>query len=263
MEALTVSQHNFDHLLPIGLYDSYDSAIESFNQWKLLNDSVWSFDFQPEIVVSFPSNYSLWAVIFLAAVMTAIMIVIVVGNMLVIIAIVTENGLSSVQNWFIASLALADMLIGLVIMPFSLSRELMGFWTFGKTWCDIHGAMDVFLCTASIMNICLISLDRYWSITKAVSYLNARTPCKVGIMIITVWILSGLISIPPLLGWSSGDRMNWLGQDDYNLTHIEFVGEFDDNLGNDAVIQNLTRVMHDFAYPQCKVSIKKIICKVI
>ena len=49
--------------------------------------------------------------------------------------------------------------------------------------------------------------------------------------------------------------MNWLGQDDYNLTHIEFVGEFDDNLGNDAVIQNLTQVMHDFAYPQCKVSI--------
>ena len=48
------------------------------------------------------------------------MIVIVVGNMLVIIAIATENNLTTVQNWFIASLAMADMMIGLVIMPFSL-----------------------------------------------------------------------------------------------------------------------------------------------
>ena len=66
----------------------------------------------------------------------------------------------SIQNWFIASLAVADMLIGLVIMPFSLAKELMGFWMFGRLWCEIHGAMDVFLCTSSIMNICLISLDR-------------------------------------------------------------------------------------------------------
>ena len=48
------------------------------------------------------------------------MIVIVVGNMLVIIAIATENNLTTVQNWFIASLAMADMMIGLVVMPFSL-----------------------------------------------------------------------------------------------------------------------------------------------
>jgi hypothetical protein len=38
--------------------------------------------------------------------------------------------------------------------------------------CEIHGALDVFLCTASILNICLISLDRYWSITNSIAYLN-------------------------------------------------------------------------------------------
>ena len=72
---------------------------------------------------------------------------------------------------------------------------------FGNMWCSIHSAMDVMTCTASIMNICLISLDRYWSITKAIEYLTNRTPARVMIMIFTVWALSGLISIPPLLGW--------------------------------------------------------------
>lgn len=62
-------------------------------------------------------------------------------------------------------------------------------------------AMDVLLSTASIMNLCLISLDRYWSITKAVEYLKTRTPGRALVMIAAVWIMSALICIPPLLGW--------------------------------------------------------------
>ena len=38
--------------------------------------------------------------------------------------------------------------------------QLLGYWMFGKIWCDVHGALDVLLSTSSIMNLCLISLDR-------------------------------------------------------------------------------------------------------
>ncbi|MCL4146358.1 UNVERIFIED_CONTAM: hypothetical protein GTU68_029309 [Idotea baltica] len=86
-------------------------------------------------------------------------------------------------------------------MPFSLANLLMGYWVFGELWCELHSAIDVLLSTASINNICLISLDRYWSITHAVDYLKDRTPRKAAIMIVSVWVLSGLVSIPPLLGW--------------------------------------------------------------
>jgi hypothetical protein len=77
----------------------------------------------------------------------------------------------------------------------------MGYWIFGHWWCELHSAIDVLLSTASINNICLISLDRYWSITHAVAYLKKRTPERSLIMIILVWVFSGLVSIPPLLGW--------------------------------------------------------------
>ncbi|XP_050306734.1 alpha-2C adrenergic receptor [Anthonomus grandis grandis] len=152
-------------------------------------------------VPHYPSGYTLPQIIIASIVVTFLMIVVVVGNMLVIIAIATEKALKNIQNWFIASLAVSDFFLGLVIMPFSLANELMGYWIFGSWWCDIHSAMDVLLSTASIMNLCLISLDRYWSITQAVEYLKKRTPMRAIVMIGAVWILSGLICIPPLLGW--------------------------------------------------------------
>ncbi|KYN39970.1 Alpha-2 adrenergic receptor [Trachymyrmex septentrionalis] len=149
----------------------------------------------------YPSGYTLPHIILASILATLLMIVIVVGNMLVIIAIATEKALKNIQNWFIASLAVADFFLGLVIMPFSLVNEIMGYWIFGYWWCDIHSAMDVLLCTASIMNLCLISLDRFWSITQAVDYLKKRTPARAALMIALVWILSALVCIPPLLGW--------------------------------------------------------------
>lgn len=157
----------------------------------------------PETIMhnGYPSGYTITSIIFASVIVTILMIIIVVGNMLVIIAIATEKALKNIQNWFIASLAVADFFLGLVIMPFSLANELMGYWVFGSWWCDIHSAADVLLCTASIMNLCLISLDRYWSITQAVEYLKTRTPGRAMFMITAVWIMSALICIPPLLGW--------------------------------------------------------------
>lgn len=149
----------------------------------------------------YPSGYSLPAIFIASAFAIILMVFVVVGNLLVIVAIVTEKSLKNIQNWFIASLAVADFFLGVLIIPFSLANELMGYWIFGALWCDIHSAMDVLLCTASIMNLCLISLDRYWSITQAVDYLKKRTPLRAAIMITFVWIMSAVICIPPLLGW--------------------------------------------------------------
>lgn len=167
--------------------DTYDTLNDTYNL--------------TEYAYMYPSGYSMLQIILWSVIVTIIMIVIVVGNMLVIIAIATEKSLKNIQNWFIASLAVSDFFLGLVVMPFSLANELMGYWIFGYWWCEIHSAMDVLLCTASIMNLCLIGLDRYWSITQAVDYLKRRTPARAIVMITLVWILSALVCIPPLLGW--------------------------------------------------------------
>ncbi|XP_015914395.1 alpha-2C adrenergic receptor-like [Parasteatoda tepidariorum] len=154
----------------------------------------------------YPSGYSHLRIILTSFFVTVIMILIVVGNMLVCIAIATEKALKTVQNWFIASLAVSDFLVGLIVMPFSLAKEVMGYWIFGTIWCEIHSALDVFLCTASINSLCLISLDRYWSVTHAVEYLRKRTPRRSIAMICGVWVLSAIISLPPLVGWKKPEK---------------------------------------------------------
>jgi len=126
-------------------------------------------------------------------------ITIIVGNFLVILAIIRDNTLKNLQNWFIASLAFADILLGMVVVPFSLVQEVLGQWIFGYYWCQFHAALDVFLCTSSILNLCLISLDRYWSVTQPATYIKFRTEQKVGLLIVAVWLLSMFVSLPPLL----------------------------------------------------------------
>ena len=103
------------------------------------------------------------------------MLVIVVGNSLVVAAITRDRRrLGGVQNYFIASLAVSDLFVGLFVMPLSLANELMGYWAFGQTLCQLWLCTDVLLCTASIFNLAVISLDRYWSITRAVTYPRQR-----------------------------------------------------------------------------------------
>lgn len=192
-----------DNLL-FGFEDPMQDFDSAFN--ASFNDSLYSWNTslhnESYIVLGmYPSGYNLPTIVFASIVVTLLMIVIVVGNILVIIAIATEKALKNIQNWFIASLAVADFFLGLIIMPFSLANEIMGYWIFGYLWCDIYSAMDVLLCTASIMNLCLISLDRFWSITQAVEYLKKRTPARAILMITMVWLLSALVCIPPLLGW--------------------------------------------------------------
>lgn len=140
-----------DSYLLVASYPDNESYANNTNETGLLL-------FRPSRV--YPSGYTLPHIIVASILVTFVMIIVIVGNMLVIIAICTEKSLKNIQNWFIASLAVADFFLGLVIMPFSLANELMGYWIFGNMWCDIHSAMDVLLSTASIMNLCLISLDR-------------------------------------------------------------------------------------------------------
>jgi len=85
----------------------------------------------------YPSGYSVTHIAVSAVVVTAIMLVIVLGNVLVVAAVALERSLSGTQNWFIASLAVSDILVGLFIMPLSLTNELLGYWPFGHVLCDL------------------------------------------------------------------------------------------------------------------------------
>ncbi|XP_030004335.1 alpha-2A adrenergic receptor [Sphaeramia orbicularis] len=145
------------------------------------------------------SSYSPPATAAFAISITFMMIVTIVGNILVIIAVLTSRSLKGAQNLFLVSLAAADILVATLIIPFSLANELQGYWAFSTIWCEIYLALDVLFCTSSIVHLCAIALDRYLSISRPVSYAAIRTPLRIKAAIIVVWLISAVISFPPLL----------------------------------------------------------------
>ena len=80
--------------------------------------------------------------------------------------------------------------------------QVLRYWPFGSLWCRIWLAVDVWLCTASIFNLCAISLDRYIAISRPVKYPTVMSPRRARLLIICVWILSFIICFPPLIGWN-------------------------------------------------------------
>ena len=206
------------------LHTSYNTSLlisVRGDEGELLNDAVWRSNISqgnqamtsamtssltsaepPHFPAGYPSGYTWPHIICASVVVTVVILIIVVGNLLVMWAICKDKNLKGPQNYFIGSLALADFLLGLLIVPFSLANELMGYWHFGTVFCEVWKAVDVLLCTASISSLCLISLDRYWSITKALHYSRQRTPKRAAVMIFFVWFVSAAICIPPLIGWN-------------------------------------------------------------
>lgn len=145
------------------------------------------------------SPYGLHISVPLTILVAFMILLIVFGNVLVVIAVFTSRALRAPQNLFLVSLASADILVATLVMPFSLANELMGYWYFGKVWCEIYLALDVLFCTASITHLCAISLDRYWSITQAIEYNLKRTPRRIKCIIFIVWVIAAVISFPPLI----------------------------------------------------------------
>jgi len=86
---------------------------------------------------------------------------IIAGNTLVIVSVACFSKMRTLSNGLIASLASADLLVAIVVLPISLQRELTEDWTLGEHVCDLWITSDVFCCTASILNIVVIAVDRF------------------------------------------------------------------------------------------------------
>ena len=140
-------------------------------------------------------------------ILLSLMIVLIAfGNSLVVLSVFLERRLRTFENFFFASLAVADLSIAVFVLPFCLTVELSGYWQYSFSLCDLFIFADVACCTASILHLCAIGLNRYWSITSPLKYATKQTCRRAFCMITSVWVLSILIACPPLLGWPKRQR---------------------------------------------------------
>ncbi|XP_028921757.1 D(1B) dopamine receptor-like, partial [Ornithorhynchus anatinus] len=142
------------------------------------------------------------------------------GNALVCAAVLRFRHLrSKVTNVFVFSLAVSDLLVALLVMPWRAAAQAAGYWPFGA-FCDVWVAFDITCSTASILHLCLISLDRYWAISSPFRYERRMTRAAALATIGVAWLLSLLISfIPVRLRWHrAGERLRPAGGEGANGT---------------------------------------------
>ncbi|KAH6927070.1 hypothetical protein HPB50_026682 [Hyalomma asiaticum] len=122
------------------------------------------------------------------------------GNALVCLSVCLVRSLQHPSNHLLVSLAASDLCVALLVMPPALHLELTGHrWDLGRAACDAWVSVDVASCTASILNLCMKSVDRYPAITRPLTYGVRRTARRAWACLGAVWLLAALISVPPLL----------------------------------------------------------------
>ncbi|XP_049809219.1 5-hydroxytryptamine receptor-like [Schistocerca nitens] len=95
-------------------------------------------------------------------------------------------------------------------MPLGAVYQISKGWILGPELCDMWTSSDVLCCTASILHLVAIAVDRYWAVTN-VDYIHTRNSSRIGIMIIVVWAVALIVSLAPQFGWKDPeylDRIN-------------------------------------------------------
>lgn len=196
------------------------------------NSSLWNNHTRNTTIQSYMyvPRYETYSMVIIVIILGCMILATIIGNVFVIAAIILERSLQGVSNYLILSLAVTDLMVAVLVMPISVVNQVSVFWYLGSELCDMWISFDVLCCTASILHLVAISLDRYWAVSN-IDYIRRRCAKQIIIMIVIVWIVSVLISITPLFGWKETAnnpefKGNCLISQDQAYTVFSTVGAF-------------------------------------
>ena len=146
--------------------------------------------------------YPFWQIVLLSTLAGLTTLVTILGNMVVVLSFYIERSIRQPTNYFIASLACSDLLIGSISMPFYTVYLLMGQrWILGEILCDIWLSIDYTVCLTSIYTVFCITVDRYCMVRIPARYRTWRTRRKVLVIIALTWLMPVLVFFTSIIGW--------------------------------------------------------------
>uniref|UniRef100_A0A3Q3K4I4 G-protein coupled receptors family 1 profile domain-containing protein n=1 Tax=Monopterus albus TaxID=43700 RepID=A0A3Q3K4I4_MONAL len=130
-----------------------------------------------------------------------LIVIITGGNVLVCLSVYLEKALKTTTNYFIVSLAFADLMLAVLVLPLFVYAEFQGgVWSLNMLMCDGLMTMDVMLCTASIFNLCAISVDRFIAVSIPLNYNRKHVDHRQLILLSATWLLALAVASPVIFG---------------------------------------------------------------
>ncbi|XP_040279791.1 adenosine receptor A1-like [Bufo bufo] len=141
----------------------------------------------------------------------------VLGNILVIWAVIVNQALRDTTFFFIVSLAVADIAVGALVIPLAIIISI-GLETEFYS-CLMVACIMLILTQSSILALLAIAVDRYLRVKIPTSYRSVVTARRAVIAITGCWVLSFIVGLVPMFGWNN---INYLRRQ-HNSTYGEII----------------------------------------
>ena len=142
-----------------------------------------------------------------AAILLTFILVGVPSNLLILVSILRQRLYREPTYIFLLNLAIADLLMCLLYMPFTVVAGFTGGFNFGSTdsvrcsLCQFLGILFLLFSYFTVHTLALISLDRFLFIKFPLKYPKLVT-CRRTLLVCTgTWLFSAALSMPPLSGF--------------------------------------------------------------
>ncbi|XP_035735400.1 neuropeptide Y receptor type 1-like isoform X1 [Vespa mandarinia] len=174
-------------------------SYEDLEDWSsTLNNSFWinkngSYGENDEDLYDVPTSVT----VILSICYGSISVLAIVGNSLVMWVVTTTRRMQNMTNFFIANLALADIIIGLFVIPFQFQAALLQRWNLPHFMCAFCPFVRILCVNVSVFTLTAIAVDRHRAILKPLS--ASPTKLKARIIIAGIWMLATALATPMAL----------------------------------------------------------------
>jgi hypothetical protein len=180
-------------------FDSISNQIDLNYLYK--NSNYWHHEPNSSMTDSSQLLFTSSVTIIVGILCSAMSLATIFGNVLVITAFIVDKNLRSYSNYFILNLSIADLLIGLLIVPYTPFLLGNRRWMFGRMACTVWLVLDYVVGSASVLCIVVISLDRYLLVSRGIEYLIKQKISKAVYIMLTVWSIAFLNYGPAIIFW--------------------------------------------------------------
>ncbi|XP_027453088.1 neuropeptide Y receptor type 2 [Callorhinus ursinus] len=168
-----------------------EMKVEKYHPWQTTPRGELAPDPEPELI---DSTMLIEVRIILILAYCSIILLGVIGNSLVIHVVIKFKSMRTVTNFFIANLAVADLLVNTLCLPFTLTYTLMGEWKMGLVLCHLVPYAQGLAVQVSTITLTVIALDRHRCI---VYHLESKISKRISFLIIGMaWGISALLASP-------------------------------------------------------------------